>query len=138
MNLAQTKPADHNSGNFTSVSNACSDVNHTISAIPVSISSYRSYGVRKSSLHSACINQFSINTSLQDCFEAYYLKYWRGEYLLDQIEDGAMVDSGRTYLVIYQNCTPFQVRKCAQVRLSFRSALPEYEIPAYVIVKLAL
>lgn len=105
--------------------------------VPPSISSLRTYGVSKSLLHSISINLFTLPPEIRDCFCAYYLKYWQGEYFCDQVEDGAITDCSRNYLVIYQHCTPFQVRRAKQVKLSFRAAMPEFDIPAYVIVKLA-
>ena len=56
----------------------------------------------------------------------YYTKSWQGSYLSDHIRDGALCiaeDNSTNYQVIYQGCNPLEIRRAAQVRISFRASL---------------
>jgi hypothetical protein len=100
------------------------------------LATQKHYGVSKQTLHAVAVNIFTLHPDLHDLFSHYYLKYWSGTYFMDRMEDGTLEDGGKEYLVIYQHTTPFQVRRSRQVRLSFRAAIAEYGIPAYVIVRM--
>ena len=95
---------------------------------------YKRYGVAKSQCRLLTQNVFNIPIDFQDLYHKYYLVYWQPEYFFSQLQDGMIQRDGTDYQVIYHLCTPATVRKCSQVRLSFRVPQQEYEIEPYVLV----
>lgn len=102
------------------------------------ISSYKRIGVTKSLVHHLAINYFHYPAEYLDTLEHYYIHHWNPQYVAEIIENGTIVHNDISYLVVYQNCTPFTVFRSKQdIRLSFRVVIPDFNIPAYVIVRLA-
>lgn len=93
------------------------------------------YGITKKQMHSLLINIFHFPATHADCLSGYYLKHWQGEYLSSQIAEGSVLDNGEEYVVIYQGCTPYQVRRAKEVKLSFRKPKKEFALSSYVIVR---
>jgi len=63
----------------------------------------------------------------------YYLLHWTPEYLFDTYgQYRPIVREGITYLIIYHNCHPQELRGCKVVLLSFRK-LPDMKT-GYVLV----
>ena len=92
----------------------------------------------RSVIHSECINNFHILTRLPtNVLESAYLLYWSPEHLFSQLQDGTLYRASeqRKYLIVYHRCTPTQLKRQAQIALSFRACRPVYDIPAYVLVK---
>ena len=103
------------------------------------IPSYKTHGVPRSIIHHIACNNFVVYSEYLDCFSAYYLKYWNATYTLSQITEGTILDAGTEYLVLYGVGTSRGRLKASpesQVALSFRKPAPEFNLPAYVIVKL--
>jgi len=80
---------------------------------------------------------------ISGAIETYYLKFWSAEWLHLQTknEQGILQDSGIYYIIVYATCfTRGKLLKLVadepetQVKLSFRSAAPEYHLPAYVLI----
>lgn len=109
---------------------------------PVVIAAVRKYGVPPSIIQHIAINNFRITQNYRDCFQRYYLLFWRADYLLDQIEQGALKlgfgAERKDWIVVYHKCTRGTLLgdKSAQVALSFREPQPEFGLPAYCLVSL--
>lgn len=101
------------------------------------IESYKRIGVTRSMVHHMAINYFHYPSAYQDTLEHYYIHHWTPAYFDDMIKDGMLLHGNTEHLVVYQNCTPYQIHKSKDpIRLSFRKPLDCFNIPAYVIVRL--
>lgn len=93
------------------------------------------FGLPKSLLHSLLVNCFHFPEDYRDTLEEYYILHWSPEYYFQRFSAGTLRHGETDYLVVYNQCTPAQVRKAKQIRLSFRKAWDEVGIPTYVLVR---
>ena len=100
--------------------------------------SYKLYGVTKNQVASMMLNFFHFPYQYTDVLATYYLRHWTGQHFYASMQDGAIIgtEDNIKYLVVYQGCTPFQAKRAHQLRLSFRSAKPEFGLQAYVVVRI--
>lgn len=98
---------------------------------------YKKYGVPKSIIIHMMQNHFHFPTNYQDCLEHYELLYWSTKWFKKLLTDGTITKDDITYHVIYQHCTPAQLKDThnSQVALSFRAAQKEYNAGAYVLIR---
>ena len=96
------------------------------------------YGITPSCVHYTAVNLFCVPAHMRDCFQHYHLLYWRADYLLQQVSEGALRLSSGDYIVIYHRCTRGQLieNPQSQVALSFRKAQPEFGLAGYVLVSI--
>jgi hypothetical protein len=99
---------------------------------------YQIYGVTKNQVASMMLNFFHYPYNYLDTLATYYMRHWTGQHFYANMVDGAITGSEDSikYLVVYQGCTPYQAKRAQQLRLSFRSAKPEFGLCAYVIVRI--
>lgn len=102
---------------------------------------YQKYGITKKQLASLMINIFHFPHQYRDCLSQYYLLHWAGEHFSNTIEEGTIKlstdpENATEYLVVYQGCTPYQAKKAKQLRLSFRKPQNDFQLQAYVIVRI--
>ena len=96
------------------------------------------YGITKSGLHAIIINGFHIPAEISSrALKTYFTRKWILHTPL-QITEGILHYEGIDYLVVFHQCTPYQVRRAASVMCSFRVAQDEYNIPAYVLIKIPI
>lgn len=67
--------------------------------------------------------------------QSHFLLSWSGEYFKKVLDDGQIFKDETRFNVIYHNCTPEQCFKAKSVWLSFRKALDDFDLPAYVLVQ---
>lgn len=91
--------------------------------------------VSKNSLHSALINQWLIPSHLKENLEYYAIQEWHGMHVQNKNNQGKINRDGVGYLVVFHKCTPHKVYNAEKVRLSFRAAKSEWNLPAYVLVQ---
>jgi len=97
---------------------------------------FAKHKILPSTLHSMLLNRWVIPDSYLDILEKYYLITWNRYHFHDQLENGIIEHQGTRYLVVYHECKPADfLRERHEVWLSFRKAIDDFEIPAYVLVK---
>lgn len=100
-----------------------------------SITCLQKHHVQRSVLSYIITNRFRIAPLWHDLLDSYYLLYWSPEYTKSAIKEGCIYRANKKYLVIWHNCTPEQVYTSEnQVMLSFRAALDDFALPAYVLI----
>lgn len=99
-----------------------------------SITGYRKYGILSSTLHHAMVNTFHLPEQIKKGLEQYYILHWAGRYLKQKLTDGIIEHQGYQYIVIFKGITLPSITGTKQIRLSFRRAKSEYNLPAYVLV----
>jgi hypothetical protein len=100
-----------------------------------SIESYRKYGVSRNLIRYNSLNEFHIEPNILACFTTYHILHWRAEYTIEQIKEGVITREGKSYIVVFNACTRFKIKQSSDAVLSFREAQPEYDLPAYVLIK---
>ena len=108
-----------------------------------SVNCYKKYGVERSLLTYIVHNNFYVTDLYRDCLDTYYILRWQASHMLSSITNGTLVHKGVTYQVIYHRTDPTRIKRAAllthcirYVKLSFRVAQPEFNIPATVLIKL--
>lgn len=106
-----------------------------------SIGSYKKYGVTRSVVHWVLQHDRNLNPrhSFYDCLRRCYILYWKGEYILNQMQAGVIRKDDISYHVVF---APHLSRgilmrggnRNYQFSLSFRQAQPGFELPAYVYI----
>lgn len=105
---------------------------HTLNASEI----YKKYGVSKNRLHSILLNVFHFPAQYYDTLDIYYILHWEGKYLSNRTCDGILSVKGINYMIVYDGCTPHQVHKAKELRLSFRKCVDEINLPAYVNIRI--
>lgn len=96
----------------------------------------KKYGVSKSEMHSLMINAFHIPVDIATvACKQYFTRKWEGCQFLG-ITEGIIKYNIVDYLVVYHNCTPYQFKRANKTMYSFREAQDEFNIPAYVLIKI--
>lgn len=97
------------------------------------------YNCTPSKIHHIACNFFSIRKEFSHCFQSYFILHYKAPIFLSQLEAGAIKKDGKKYIVIFGEgasrgkilATP----DCT-VLVSFREAMPEFEVPPYAIVQI--
>lgn len=102
------------------------------------------YILTKSKLAHHMKYDFVIPVSLQPELSEYKTVFWSVDYFITNCQQGKLARHGIKWLnVVYQDCTRGEILrlatqfKNAQIKLSFRQARKHWNLPAYVIVKIA-
>jgi hypothetical protein len=103
---------------------------------PSAIASYKLYGVTRNQVASMMLNLFHYPSEYRDTLQSYYILHWDAGYLDSQMTDGMIRHSDVDYLVVYQGCTPYAARRAKQLKLSLRQAKVEFNLQAYVIIRI--
>ena len=106
------------------------------------ISTFKKHGICRSELSFQLTSKFSISPIFSPVLSKYFIRYWSKDYFLRisslvSLYTGTIPIEGKEYVVIYHRCTRgeiLQMQDSEQLVLSFRAALPEYNLPAYVLV----
>ena len=101
---------------------------------------------RIDSLRKHCAHSFRVPPEYHSALSEYVLTYWSVEYLIQRLEKNALEieRNGRIYNIIFDKTNITRLLALAheyplhQVRLSFRRALPQYEIDNYVLIQTLL
>lgn len=96
------------------------------------------YNISKSEMHSLLINAFHIPMELtvNGALKQYFTRKWINKDGVLYINEGTIKRENTTYLVVYHNCTPYQLKRCTSYMCSFREADDVFNLPAYVLVKI--
>lgn len=97
------------------------------------------YNVSKSEMHSLLINAFHIPIEISSvACKQYFTRKWINACDLSYrtIKEGVYTYKDTPYLVVYHNCTPYQVHKALYIMCSFREAQDEFNLPAYMLIKI--
>ena len=108
-----------------------------------SIQAYTKHGIHRSKLLASVVNDFSVPQELHPILDRYVILHWTPAFFLEQTADSYGIlsralspnDTVTDYIIVYKNCNRYSVRKAKEIAVSFRKALPEYDIPAYVLVR---
>lgn len=103
-------------------------------AVSDSIRAYRKYGVLRSLVHYQMINHFHYAPRFRDTLKTYFILHWNADFTKDQISDGIISLASGDYTVIWYKLSPYDLHNQKNLRLSFREAQPEYNLPAYVLI----
>lgn len=103
------------------------------------------YGISKNYLRFALINVFNLTTSseIKKCklpvnklLPYYGLAKRLTTKTLEEASKGYIEHDAKSFLVVYHGATRASIRlSTVHCLLSFREAAPEYELPAYVLIK---
>lgn len=101
---------------------------------------------RIDSLRKHCAYSFRIPPEYHSALSEYVLTYWSVEYLIHRLEKNALAieRNNRIYNIIFDKTNITRLLAIAQdyplhqVRLSFRRALPQYNIDNYVLIQTLL
>lgn len=96
---------------------------------------HKIYGKYKSQV----AHEITSHAHMQDTstLSAYFLLYATPEHFFKNQHQGSYYRETDQYIIIYSKCTRYQCRNHkGQLKLSFRVAIPEYDLPNYVLVSL--
>lgn len=85
-------------------------------------------------------NSIHMPDDMLEHLSVYTLKHLIVPEFKNRLNDG-QIYSGldkHPYDVIYHCCTPFNAKRAKEVRLSFRAAKPEFDLPAIVLVQIVI
>lgn len=101
-----------------------------------SIYTTANYGVTKNQMRDHLMNSFNFTSFLpRKLLATYFTRVWETSYFKTLAVQGTIDYEGTSYQIVYNNCTRFAVLNTKEVKLSFREAIPEFNLPAYVLVK---
>ena len=92
--------------------------------------------VGRKALDYAMRNCWTIPMSMAECFESAYLRKWEKAWTLEQINLGAIVNEGTSYLVCWARGSG-PASDCDGYWLSFREAKAEWGMSPVVIISAA-
>jgi len=104
---------------------------------------YNQYKLMKYVLHKAMKYNFTVPANLHHELEYYKCLFWSVDYWKSQSNGGMTAREDKQFIEVYHGCTRGQVldllndSKSHQLKLSFRAARKHWQLPAYVIVKIA-
>lgn len=107
-----------------------------------SVTAHNKFGIPRSSLTYMMQNQFYFDKKYSDCLSSYYIIQWECTHMLSEVREGMLLRDGIAYQVIYHKTDPTRLRRAStkhaasHVRISFRVAAPEFNIPPVALVKL--
>lgn len=91
--------------------------------------------ILKSELHHSLLHHWNISKHTQKALANYYLLVYTGEQLRNLNKFGKIKHrDGKEYNVVFTNAMPENAYKLQRVFVSFRAALPIYNLPAYALV----
>lgn len=114
--------------------------------IPLNIQKNQIMQHRIETLRKHCSHSFWVPPEYHSALSEYVLTYWSVEYLIQRLEKNALEieRNGRIYNIIFDKTNITRLLALAheyplhQVRLSFRRALPQYNVDNYVLIQTLL
>ena len=103
----------------------------------------KQYGISRMQLANSITNRMHIPASQLHCLDNYFILHYATEIFKAKCIKGTITDNrtGINYIVIYQDCTRYDVLHAAKVgnpiQCSFRNPAKVFKLPAYVIVRLS-
>lgn len=97
---------------------------------------HRKYDINKLEMHHILINRFELTIDQQLACEKYYILRWSKATLRQSMRSGTITHQGVTYLVVYKECKPTDIKSNTELVLSFRKPKKEFELPAYVLISI--
>lgn len=97
------------------------------------------YGCNKYQLGDKMRNNFHIPDEYLGALETYRIIHMTGSLFNRSMWDGTIAgipDIENTYDVIYHMCTPFKAKRAVEVRISFRRAKEEFDLPAVALIEI--
>ena len=92
--------------------------------------------IKKSEVRYSILNDFHVPKKLIKSLKTYLVLHWESDFLFSIIEDGTVERDGIDYIAIFHRCTYYQAKHSKQVHVSFREPNKEFELPAYVLIKI--
>ncbi len=99
-----------------------------------SVDSFRKYGVKRSVVHHLLLNNFHYPIEFQDTLEDYFILHWTPSWVGNQLINGIIQAHEKEYIAVFHKLSARDLLHEKELRLSFRSAKPEYNLPAYVLI----
>lgn len=103
------------------------------------------FGISKNHMRFMLLNVFNpvlaadkhINALVpaQQLLPVYKLRKVRTTKALEEASKGYIKLDGTNFIVVYHGCSRASCKKHNYLLLSYRAAAPEYELPAYVLIK---
>ena len=97
----------------------------------------KKYQISKGRMYLALTKCFELEGEYKDACEKYYILRWSGAHFKHVMHDGLIIHQGVRYLVIYNNCTPTDIKTGSRLYVSFRKPSKEFELQAYVLVSIS-
>lgn len=101
---------------------------------------YQSTGFYRTTMNYFLTKCFHIPAQLQgieEQLDIFFMHKWQGSHLKTQLANGTITRAGTTYLASFIKCTFLEATSAEQVLISFRAAKPEFNLPAYALIKIA-
>jgi hypothetical protein len=107
---------------------------------PQSIQSYKQNQFPRNTLHWMLQNAPSL-LLCEDLLSIYKLNYWSGKYILQEMQQGMIWNRGKWYHVAFDPKVTrghiMRQSKLEQYSMSWREAIPIYNLPPYVYISTA-
>lgn len=113
--------------------------------LPLATQAFVKYGIPKSVVAHALPKYWNISDEIRyQCLETYFTRVWTAEWILHKQSEstpGTIYDklSDTAYVIVYKDITRHTITLSENAEmelfLSFRKAMPLYNLPAYVIIK---
>lgn len=102
-----------------------------------SIYCQQTFNISKSYLRCAMLNVFNLTDKVVDSNALSYYKLTKSASAkaLEVASKGYICKDDNHFIVVYHGCTRWQCKQYKMLLLSYRAAQPEYELPAYVLIK---
>lgn len=95
-------------------------------------------GISRNLINYIMRNYFTPPASYKHTMKTLRLRTMTGARFRDNLTDGTLRDpfTGISHSIIYQDCTPFHVKRAPQVICSFRAAHDDLNLEPIVIVRI--
>lgn len=90
----------------------------------------------RSHMQTALQTQFSLEPDYESFCSHYYILHWQGNHFKRTMKSGIISRGGVDYLVVYKDCGPASIKDDSKIYLSFRNAIPRYNLRAYVLISI--
>ena len=131
-----TNPVINHSHNLPVISGLNTSKGATPS-VPSSILALEKYSISTSHMRFSLQNTPNIPAKMHHALAYYKILHWDSQYMKLAVHNGVILREGIRFNVIFSGCTRADciTSRSGQVLLSFRQAKPEYNLPAYVLIK---
>jgi hypothetical protein len=98
----------------------------------------RKTGITKAAMQEILTTKWSLSPDEESACEKYYILHWRGNHFWQVMTSGQIIHQNVRYLVVYKDCTPTQIKEDSKLFMSFRKPDRTFNLPAYVLVSVAI
>lgn len=101
------------------------------------------YDIPRNILNSEMITNFHLDDKILPALQHYRISHYQGDTFkrlsvagIIKVKDREDYSVITEYIIIYHKCTRVQATTATEIRVSFREAKEEYNLPAYAMVQI--